>query len=128
MSEQNEEGAAPPDKLQAIGRGLVFKCPNCGKGKLFRGFLTLVDRCEECDEPLGRFEPDLLLALLVGLVVVTVVAVIFFVAEIAELGGPLIYITLLFPISTAVTFLVLRPFKGGLVGLMWAFRLHEPDR
>jgi uncharacterized protein (DUF983 family) len=31
-----------------IVRGLSCRCPRCGKGKLFRGFLTLAPRCERC--------------------------------------------------------------------------------
>jgi len=31
-----------------IMRGLSCRCPRCGKGKLFRGFLTLAPRCERC--------------------------------------------------------------------------------
>ena len=32
----------------SIGAGLSCSCPRCGKGKLFRGFLTLQPRCEHC--------------------------------------------------------------------------------
>src|SRR3984893_4520930 len=28
--------------------GLLCRCPNCGKGHLFTGFLTLRPRCEGC--------------------------------------------------------------------------------
>ena len=26
----------------------IFYCPACGKGKLFRGLLTVADKCSEC--------------------------------------------------------------------------------
>lgn len=29
-------------------RGLLLRCPNCGKGKLFRRFFTMYDRCPVC--------------------------------------------------------------------------------
>lgn len=29
-------------------RGLLLRCPNCGKGKLFRRFFTMYDRCQVC--------------------------------------------------------------------------------
>ena len=32
----------------AIRAGLRCRCPRCGKGKLFAGFLTLRPRCEVC--------------------------------------------------------------------------------
>ena len=31
-----------------IARGLACRCPRCGKGRLFHGFLTLAPRCERC--------------------------------------------------------------------------------
>src|SRR5262249_59321228 len=31
-----------------IARGLACRCPRCGKGKLFTGFLSLRARCEVC--------------------------------------------------------------------------------
>src|SRR5262245_51875915 len=31
-----------------IRRGLAARCPRCGEGKLFAGFLTLAPRCERC--------------------------------------------------------------------------------
>jgi len=36
----------PPIKPQHTG--LVGKCPRCGRGRLFSGFLTLADHCEVC--------------------------------------------------------------------------------
>ena len=32
----------------AIHAGLRCRCPRCGKGELFAGFLTLQSRCEVC--------------------------------------------------------------------------------
>lgn len=31
-----------------VVRGLTCRCPRCGKGRLFRGFLALAPRCEQC--------------------------------------------------------------------------------
>lgn len=31
-----------------IATGLRCKCPRCGEGRLFRGFLTLRERCDVC--------------------------------------------------------------------------------
>ena len=31
-----------------IARGLAGRCPRCGKGKLFAGFLSLRPACESC--------------------------------------------------------------------------------
>jgi uncharacterized protein (DUF983 family) len=31
-----------------LKHGLRCRCPACGRGRLFKGFLTLADRCEVC--------------------------------------------------------------------------------
>lgn len=31
-----------------LKHGLMCRCPRCGKGRLFNGFLTLAPRCEAC--------------------------------------------------------------------------------
>lgn len=31
-----------------VSTGLACRCPRCGRGRLFSGFLTLVERCEVC--------------------------------------------------------------------------------
>jgi len=37
-----------PARINAIRAGLLCRCPNCGKGPLFAGFLKVVDRCAAC--------------------------------------------------------------------------------
>ena len=37
-----------PSVTQSAIRGLACKCPRCGKGKLYQGFLTLRPACENC--------------------------------------------------------------------------------
>ncbi len=45
----------PPCKPRAPARtfpvraGLLCRCPDCGQGKLFKGFLTVTDHCPACD-------------------------------------------------------------------------------
>ncbi len=37
--------------------GLACRCPNCGEGPLFSGFLTVSDRCEACGFDLKKADP-----------------------------------------------------------------------
>src|SRR5437899_7500801 len=34
--------------LLPLAAGLMGRCPRCGEGRLFRGFLALRSRCEQC--------------------------------------------------------------------------------
>lgn len=33
---------------QALSRGLRFRCPNCGEGRVFSSFFKMRDQCEVC--------------------------------------------------------------------------------
>ena len=37
-----------PARIDPIRAGLRCRCPNCGKGPLFAGFLKVVERCAVC--------------------------------------------------------------------------------
>jgi uncharacterized protein (DUF983 family) len=41
----------------SLACGLRQCCPRCGEGKLFKGFLTLADRCEVCGLDYGFADP-----------------------------------------------------------------------
>ena len=47
-----------PTLAKAIGRGLLGRCPACGKGKIFNGFLKVVAECTVCGAPLGLARAD----------------------------------------------------------------------
>ncbi|MGV9007546.1 MAG: DUF983 domain-containing protein [Brevundimonas sp.] len=38
-----------PARIRPIRAGLLCRCPNCGEGKLYKGFLEVTDRCAVCD-------------------------------------------------------------------------------
>lgn len=63
--------------LEAALNGIRCKCPNCGRGRLFRAYLKPVDSCEACgmewSEVRADDGPAWLTILLVGHVVVPVV-------------------------------------------------------
>src|SRR5271168_4841647 len=47
-----------PPLATALGRGLMGRCPACGKTHLFNGFLRVVDVCAVCHAPLGSARAD----------------------------------------------------------------------
>jgi len=48
----------PQSMWEAIKRGLKGKCPNCGKGQLFRAYLKPVDACSHCNAKLAELRAD----------------------------------------------------------------------
>ena len=47
-----------PSLMMAMGRGLMGRCPSCGIGRVFDGFLRVVQECEHCHAPLGLARAD----------------------------------------------------------------------
>ena len=50
----------PPDRSlrEAMTRGFLGRCPACGRGRLFRSYLKVVNACEVCGEPLSGHRAD----------------------------------------------------------------------
>lgn len=69
-----------PTLKTAILRGLAERCPNCGRGALFRAYLKPVDECSVCHEALGHIRADdgpaWLTILIVGHLVVPLVLIV----------------------------------------------------
>jgi uncharacterized protein (DUF983 family) len=42
----------------AMWRGLMGRCPHCGKGALMQGYLKQVESCAVCGEKLGHIRAD----------------------------------------------------------------------
>ena len=47
-----------PDTWTAVKRGARRRCPNCGEGKLFEGYLKQVEACAVCGERFGHIRAD----------------------------------------------------------------------
>jgi uncharacterized protein (DUF983 family) len=118
----DEEHSAPP---LPIGRGLACRCPRCGRGKLFNGFLTLAPRCERCGLDYSFADagdgPAVFVILIAGFIVVGAALMVEMRYEPpywvhAVLWGPLILITTLWP---------LRAMKGLLIALQYHHKAAE---
>ena len=105
--------------------GLLGRCPRCGKGRLFQGFLALRPRCEHCGLDFSFVDsadgPAVFVIFISGFIVAgSALAVEMLYAPPywvhAVLWGPLILITTLGP---------LRPMKGLLIALQYHHKAAE---
>jgi uncharacterized protein (DUF983 family) len=114
---------------EAIWRGMLGKCPNCGKGRMFRAFLKVADACEACGEELHHHRaddmPPYITITIVGHLVVTGVLAL----EKAMAPAPTVQLAIWLPLTLILTLLLIQPVKGAIVGLQWALRMHgfHPD-
>src|SRR6202790_3193979 len=71
-SGKRKQNVGPP--ATSALRGLACKCPRCGKGKLYTGFLTLRPRCESCGLDYAFIDtgdgPAIFIIMLAGAIVV----------------------------------------------------------
>ncbi len=116
-----------PPMATAIGRGLLGRCPACGKSHLFNGFLRVAAECRNCGAPLGLAQaddaPPYFTILVTGHIVVPL---IFMVDRWNE--PPLWVMSAIFlPLTLFTALGLLRPIKGGTVGLMLNLNMLKSD-
>src|SRR5207244_10163334 len=81
MSGPSHPSIARQSPWRLLGRALLLRCPNCGVGGLFTGFLQIKERCPNCGMLLERGEADYFLgAYTVNLIAVEVLLALGFLA------------------------------------------------
>lgn len=109
---------------QSIKRGLLFKCPACGEGKIFRKFLKVADTCNHCGEELHHHRaddaPPYFTIFIVGHIVIPLLTWV----EIAYQPEMWVHAALWVPMTIGLSLISLPMTKGGTVGLQWAVKMH----
>ncbi|HEY0223809.1 MAG TPA: DUF983 domain-containing protein [Pseudolabrys sp.] len=102
-----------------IGRGLRGRCPACGQGRLFQGFLTLRPACEHCGLDF-RFadagDGPAVFVILIGGSIVVFAALL---TEVAYQPPYWVHAALWLPLILIVTLVPLRLVKGLLIALQY---------
>jgi len=115
---------APPT-APPIGRGLRGRCPACGKGRLFQGFLALRPRCENCGLDISFADagdgPAVFVILIGGAIVVFAALM----TEVAYQPPYWVHAALWLPLILIVTLLPLRLIKGLLIALQYHHKAAE---
>ena len=109
----------------AILAGLRGRCPNCGEGPLFSGFLRIAPKCQACGFDLTKADsgdgPAVFILLIVG-------AIVCFGALFTQVAlNPPVWIQLVvwLPSAAMLSLLALRPFKGVMVALQFHNRASQ---
>jgi uncharacterized protein (DUF983 family) len=103
-----------------VKRGLQLRCPNCGKGHLFRSFLKISQHCEVCGTDNSIYPsddaPPYLTLLLTGHFIVPIYMAI----ERAYSPPMWLQASIWLPLTALMSILLLPYMKGGVVGFCWA--------
>src|SRR6187551_3757396 len=95
--------------------GLTGRCPNCGEGHLFAGFLTVSPRCEACGFDLAQADSGDGPAVFVIMIAGFLVAFTALFVEIAYRPPIWLHLVLWLPATLIVCLALLRPIKGLMV-------------
>jgi uncharacterized protein (DUF983 family) len=113
--------------------GLTCRCPRCGRGKLYDGFLTLAPRCDACGLDYAFTDagdgPAVFVILFAGFVVVAAALIV----EVKYQPPFWLHAALWLPLVLLTTILPLRVTKALLIALQYHHkaaegRLIERDR
>jgi uncharacterized protein (DUF983 family) len=114
-----------PTTALPIGRGLRGRCPACGKGRLFQGFLALRPRCENCGLDFSFADagdgPAVFVILIGGAIVVFAALM----TEVVYQPPYWVHAALWLPLILIVTLLPLRLIKGLLIALQYHHKAAE---
>lgn len=106
---------------RALRRGGAGRCPNCGNGPLFDGFLTLRKTCSHCGLNIQRHGPAAGPAFL-SIAVAGALLVPLMGLTLAIFGpDPVMLLLTGLAILPLLAVLLLRVIKGAMVGYLWAF-------
>lgn len=106
---------------------MAGRCPRCGRGRLFQGFLAVAPRCESCGLDLSAQDsgdgPVAIIVLVVGFVVVIAALLV----EVNYAWPVWLHLLVWLPLSIVLCLVMMRPLKGTLIALQYKHRRHEFD-
>jgi uncharacterized protein (DUF983 family) len=108
-----------------IAKGLAGRCPRCGEGRLFQGFLGLRPSCEHCGldyDFADSGDGPAVFAILIGGFIVVFAALF---TEFAYQPPYWVHALLWIPLILFVTLAPLRSIKGLLIALQYHHKAQE---
>lgn len=116
---------APATLSQTVIRGLACKCPRCGEGPLFQGFLKPVSKCESCGLDLtfaAETEgPAVFIILIVGFIIVGAAATV----EALFHPPPFVHLLLWLPSVVILALALMRPLKATMIAIQYRHKAEE---
>lgn len=130
MVEQDESrftdaGGRVWPKLSPLKTGPLGRCPRCGEGHMFDGYLKLRDRCEVCGLDYAYADPADGPAFFVQMFTCIPAVVFALLLEIYASPPFWVHLVTSLPLLLVCTLLPLRPLKGWLVASQFFFKAQE---
>ena len=113
------------DSPNPLLAGLKGRCPNCGVGRLFSGFLTVAPACDHCGYNLAKADSGDGPAVFVILIAGFLCAFAMLFVEMAYKPPIWVHLVVFLPLTLAVCIGLLRPLKGVLLAAQFANHASE---
>ena len=117
--------AAPPEPPAAIPTGLAGRCPACGRGHMFKGFLAFRSECESCGQDFTHFDSADGPAFFVMSIVGTLVVGLALWLEIAYEPPIWVHALVAITFSVGLSLILVRPMKGLLAALQFRNKAEQ---
>ena len=124
MTDHRADQAADRPIKPALLRGWRRRCPACGTGRIFEGYLKVRPACPDCGEVLSHHRADDGPAYLTMLIVGHLMAPLMLWAFLVWRPTPLVLILVFSAGCVGLSLFLLPRLKGALVALQWAKRMH----
>jgi uncharacterized protein (DUF983 family) len=111
--------------VSPFAAGLACRCPRCGEGQLFSGFLKVAPTCESCGLDLKFADSGDGPAIFVIFAVAPIVIGLAFVVEALFHPAPWMHLVLWIPTIVVLSLLFLRPFKATMIALQYRGQAAE---
>ena len=105
--------------------GAAGRCPNCGEGRLFEGFLKVAPRCEACGYDLAKAGSGDGPAVFVILIAGFIVAFAALITEVAVHPPVWVHLILWLPATLIICLVLLRPMKGLMLAAQFMNKASE---
>lgn len=105
--------------------GIKCRCPRCGEGPLFDGYLKIAGECESCGLDMSFAEsgdgPAIFIIFIVGFIVIILALTVDYLFH--PSAG--VHLMLWLPTTLILCLLLLRPFKATMVALQYRHDARE---
>jgi uncharacterized protein (DUF983 family) len=105
--------------VSPFAAGLGCRCPRCGEGALFSGFLKVAPVCESCGLDLKFADSGDGPAVFVIFVACPIVLILAFIVEALFHPAPWMHLVLWIPAVILLSLALLRPFKATMIALQY---------
>jgi len=111
--------------VSPVSAGVRCRCPQCGQGDLFRGYLAINPSCAACGADFCSADsgdgPAFFVVIIVGMLIVPLVLATQVAVEPPVWLQALIWL----PVGIGLCLWLLRPFKAIMFALQWTHRAEE---